>query len=230
MPEFPLGFGALARATNKPRPRRSRRARTYSCMNTTFRPPLPTAVGPQKQGGQGLAGSFSCHSRYVAHTSRGQPLPREPARMPSARTGSIRSGPCTSTSPAQRVQSAESSPVTCRLSPVKSLAPTGTITTLAAFAQCCRTSVAYGALGLRERIKFIAVACPVYQLTPTATPEFASPHPAEASVGTLQMWYLWYRRAHAIKSVVCARFAQGCESVNLAENNVQLCTPAPVTP
>jgi hypothetical protein len=54
--------------------------------------------------------------------------------------------------------------------------------TLAPFAQSCRNSVAYDALGLRERIEFIAVACPMYQLTPTATPEFASPHPAEASV------------------------------------------------
>lgn len=49
---------------------------------------------------------------------------------------------------------------------------------------------------------------------------------------TLQMWYLWYwyRRARAIKSVVCARFAQGCESVGLVQNNFQLSTPAPVTP
>lgn len=47
---------------------------------------------------------------------------------------------------------------------------------------------------------------------------------------TLQMRYLWYRRAHAIKSVVCARFAQGCESVGPVKNNAQLCTPAPVTP
>lgn len=73
----------------------------------------------------------------------------------------------------------------CRLSPVTCHLPASiprSHRNIAAFAQCSPNSVAYGALGLRERIKFIAVACPVYQLTTTATPEFASPHPAEASV------------------------------------------------
>lgn len=99
---------------------------------------------------------------------------------------------CTSTFPAQRVKSPELSPVACHLSPPrpKSLAPAGTITTLAALAKCCRMSVAYKALGLRERIKFSAIAYPVYEMS---TPDFAFALAAEASVPCrLQYERQWY--------------------------------------
>lgn len=126
-----------------------------------------------------------------------QPLPCEPTRVPSARTCAFLYIDISSST--GEVSGVVACRLACHLSslstfPSKSHAPTGTITTPAAFAKYCPNSVAYRTLGLRERIVFIVVACPVYQL---ATPNFALSHPAEPSVPA--DFVLWYRRARAIK-------------------------------
>ena len=149
------------------------KARTYSCPHITFPPPLPRnrqsdPISSAARGSQVVCRGTRATAAILPHTTPST----SSMRTQQGCQVHERVHSCTSTFPAQRVKSPELSPVACHLSPPrpKSLAPAGTITTLAALAKCCRMSVAYKALGLRERIKFSATAYPVYELS---TPDFA---------------------------------------------------------
>jgi hypothetical protein len=108
--EFPLGCRKSQQPTNHSQADLERAhlvVHEYDISSSTSQGP---AVEPQKRCGQGLASSLSCHSRYVApyspyhtgnlfHANQQGCQVREPVRS------------CTSTFPAQRVKSAELSPV-----------------------------------------------------------------------------------------------------------------------